>query len=125
MKHFVYTSSAAAVGGPQLEVEYSITPNSWNEESIALAWDKAENALKAGHVYSASKVLAEKEVWDFAKKQEGDELVVNTVVPNMNWGPILVPGKGKPSSGGLIPNLYQQGLEGTGMFRDFPPRESK
>jgi nucleoside-diphosphate-sugar epimerase len=125
MEHFVYTSSAAAIGWPQLEVEYRITANSWNEESVPLAWSKADNPFKAGHIYSASKVLAEKEVWEFAKKQGSDGIVVNSVVPNMNWGPILVPGKGKPSSGGLIPDLYQKGLEGTGMFRDFPPRESR
>ena len=95
----------------------------YNEESVRVAWDPAENEdpWKAAHVYAASKVAGEKAVWAFAETHK--DLVVNTVVPNMNWGPLLAPGRQRPSSGGFIPRIYEKGLaEGAGMFRDYPPR---
>ena len=123
MKHFVYTSSAAAICMPVPDTEFTITPDMYNDSFVKLAWEApAEDPLKAAYVYSASKTLAEKAVWEFADSQ--DKLVVNTVVPNMNWGPHLRPGKQpRVSSGALIPAVYENGIDGAGMFKNFPPRE--
>lgn len=124
MKHFVYTSSAAAITLPKPGIEFIITPDMYNEEAIKTAWEApADNPMKPALVYAASKAEAEKAVWEFAKTQ--DKLVVNSVVPNMNWGPLLSPERQtRPSSGALIPAIYQHGIEGAGMFKDFPPRKS-
>ena len=123
MKHFVYTSSSAGITLPKPDVEFVITPDMYNEEAIKFAWEgPADDPMKPAMVYAASKALAEKALWEFAKTQ--DKLVVNSVVPNMNWGPLLSPkSETKRSSGALIPAIYQHGIEGAQMFKDFPPRK--
>lgn len=123
MKHFVYTSSAAAITLPKPNVPFTISADTYNDVSARAAWDTAHDPLKAVHVYSASKVAGEKAVWEYAEEVK-PKFVLNTVVPNMNWGPLLSPERQKPSSGGLIPGIYMKGLEAAGIFKDYPPRES-
>jgi nucleoside-diphosphate-sugar epimerase len=129
MKHFIYTSSASAVGFPQVNVPHFVAQDSWNVHSYNVAMDDSVTAendpMKAAHVYAGSKYIAEKEALSFGREQ--DRIVVNSVVPNMNWGPLLEP-KTQPadklSSGALIPGLYEKGLEGLSWFKDVPPRKS-
>ncbi len=124
MKHFVYTSSSAAITIPKPDIAFTITPDMYNDEAIKGAWEApADNPMKPVFVYSASKAEAERAVWELAKKQ--DKLVVNSVVPNMNWGPLLSPGKQqRTSSGAFMPGIYEHGIEALGMFKDYPPRGS-
>jgi nucleoside-diphosphate-sugar epimerase len=130
MKHFIYTSSSSAVGFPQNNVPYFVAQDTWNAHSYQVAMDDSVTAetdpMKAAHVYAGSKYIAEKEALAFGKQQ--DRIVVNSVVPNMNWGPLLAPETqpaDKLSSGALIPGLYLKGLEGLSFFKDFPPRKSE
>ena len=64
-------------------------------------------------------------MWNFAANSaEPRGFVVDSVIPNMNWGPLLSPGRQTPSPARSIPGLYENELEALGMFRDYPPRES-
>ncbi len=89
----------------------TLTADTWNDESLRIAWDPAEDAnpLKAAHV-SGSKVAGEKAVWEFAAMSEKKDLVVNSVVPNINCGPLLDV-RQKASSGSFIPSIYEHGLD--------------
>ena len=62
-----------------------------------------------------------KAVWEFAAMSEKKDLVVNSVVPNINWGPLLDV-RQKASSGSFIPSIYEHGLDALGSFKNFPPR---
>ncbi|KDQ50495.1 hypothetical protein JAAARDRAFT_41955 [Jaapia argillacea MUCL 33604] len=95
IKNFVVTSSVAAItslSDPRLYTEYEFTDKDWNPAT-------KEDALKPGAadmvVYSASKALAERAVWDFVKQHP--HLDVTTVLPPFIFGPFapgfLIPEK--------------------------------
>lgn len=128
VQHFIYTSSSSALGFPAPDVYFLVEHDTWNDHSYTIGMDDSitpdKDPMKAAHVYAASKYAAEKEALEFGKKQ--DKIVVNSVVPNMNWGPLLAPGKqpdDKLSSGGLLLKIYAEGLDGLGFFKAFPPRK--
>ncbi|KAK2772551.1 aldehyde reductase ii [Colletotrichum kahawae] len=90
VKSFVYTSSIAAA--------VDITPGSraqhagrdaWNEKAVEIAWGPPPHPENHWHmVYQASKVEAEKAVWDFVKKQS-PHYNVNVVSPATVLGEAL------------------------------------
>ncbi|KAJ6457403.1 NAD-P-binding protein [Mycena vitilis] len=94
VRSVVYTSSSAAVYVPEAGKKTVVTEKSWNETAIA----EAHSNPKADRytVYSASKAEAEQAVWQFVERTK-PHFQFSTVIPDMNWGPILQPG-GEASS---------------------------
>ena len=122
MKQYVYCSSSSAVF-LQPSTIGSIDESSWNDESVKIAYEPEERPDKGSHVYGASKTLAEKAVWTWAKEHTHN-FTINAVCPNMNWGLILAPGKSWPSSGGFMPMILNGGgLDALGQYVHLPPRK--
>ncbi|OAA66939.1 NAD dependent epimerase/dehydratase [Niveomyces insectorum RCEF 264] len=114
VKRFVLTSSSSATlpAGKEAYAEGRvITEKTWSEDAVALAWAPPPYTPdRSSAVYSASKVEAEQAVWKYHEenKAKRPDLVVNTVLPNMNFGKSLDPvNQGHASSSGLIPMLWQ------------------
>lgn len=78
LKHFVYTSSGATLSRPGATDD--VNEELWNDISLEEA---KSNSILA---YFASKTLAEKKVWSFAK-EEKPQFTVNTVLPSYVFGP--------------------------------------
>jgi nucleoside-diphosphate-sugar epimerase len=74
VQRFVYTSSSIAAAMPKPNQEFTINKHSWNTEVDAYATEKADPSL----VYGASKLHAERAVWDFAREHR-PTFAVNTV----------------------------------------------
>ncbi|KAF4844223.1 Aldehyde reductase 2 [Colletotrichum siamense] len=110
VKRFVFTSSSAAAGPKDDSPDSVITEDSWNESAVNIAWaDPPYSPERSGAVYAASKTQAEQEVWKYHKehRSERPDLVVNTVLPNFNFGGSIDPiNQGFPSSSGLPVILY-------------------
>jgi len=96
IKHFVFTSSAAATLHPVPPNEaIHITSSTWNDDGVAIAQDPSipdSDARKPRAVYAASKVFSERAVWDYAMShaKERPDIVVNTVLPEQNIGPPVI-----------------------------------
>ncbi|KAJ3545214.1 hypothetical protein NM208_g2629 [Fusarium decemcellulare] len=111
VKRFIFTSSSAAVymSTPD-EPGIVVTEETFNEAAVKEAWAEPPYTVeRAGPVYAASKTQAEQAVWKFHKehRSERPELVVNTVVPNFNFGPSIDPvNQGYPSSSAMPVLLY-------------------
>ncbi|KAL6355759.1 hypothetical protein LRP88_09342 [Fusarium phalaenopsidis] len=125
VKRFVYTSSSTAALLPKPNVPgIVVTENTWNDEAVKLAWSSTTySAEQANLTYAASKTQAEQEVWKFynENKHKRPDLVVNTVVPDCNFGKSLdVVNQGHPSTSGFLVFLWQnQNLE---ILKQFDPR---
>ncbi|KAM0258913.1 hypothetical protein ACHAQJ_003569 [Trichoderma viride] len=66
------------IPGPQVHVER----DTWNEAALQLAWAPPPyEASRAGPTYMASKVEAEKAVWNFAEERK-PQFTINTVNPS-------------------------------------------
>ncbi|PWY89620.1 aldehyde reductase II [Aspergillus sclerotioniger CBS 115572] len=69
----------------------TVTQNTWNEPSIAAAWDpNTPEYLKPNVVYTAAKIEAERGAWKWYEEHKPD-FVLNSVLPNINFGKILFP----------------------------------
>ncbi|KAL1847265.1 hypothetical protein Daus18300_014000 [Diaporthe australafricana] len=98
MKRFVYTSSSTAAILPKPGEAFTVTAESWNDEAVEMAWAEKTGEKDAFVVYAASKTESEKAVWKWAREHE-HEFVINTVLPNANFGAILSPeNQGYPST---------------------------
>ncbi|KAH8811040.1 hypothetical protein F5884DRAFT_830951 [Xylogone sp. PMI_703] len=103
VKRVVYTSSATAAFphmlNPADNREMIVNTDTWNDESVRQAWD-AETPLevKGGAVYVASKVEAERAAWKWVEDHKPN-FVFNSVLPNMNFGEMLIPEKQMSSMG--------------------------
>lgn len=82
VRRFVYTGSGTAVLNPKPEQEgIEVSSESWNDESVESAWKEGGDATQRPyHVYAASKVEAERAVWNFQRSdpRRRADLVVNT-----------------------------------------------
>ncbi|KZL85222.1 nad dependent epimerase dehydratase [Colletotrichum incanum] len=114
VKRFVLTSSSSAALPSNSEAykqPHVITRDSWSEDGIELAWAPPPYTLeRAMAVYSVSKTESEQAVWKYHKEHRHTrpDLVVNSVLPNVNFGKCLdVVNQGYPSSAGLISALWQ------------------
>lgn len=120
VKRFVYTSSSTAATRVILNKEFAVTANTWNDLDMEDAW--APPPYKDDRkwaVYGSSKTEAEKALWEFVKNQK-PAFVTNSILPNTNFGKILV--KGQPAStGDFITSLYDGSIE---PLKDFPPRKT-
>jgi len=90
----------------------------WNEADIRAAWAPPPYDGRQWAVYGASKTEAEKAVWKFVKEQQ-PEFIANAVLPNANFGKILV--KGQPASTGNWPKSLYEG--NTELLEDIRPRK--
>ncbi|TDZ46857.1 Aldehyde reductase 2 [Colletotrichum trifolii] len=109
VKRFVLTSSSVAAALPKPDGKrFDVTADSWNIESVAIAWGEP-HPHQAWHVYAASKSEAERAVWKFYKQDRSrrPDLVVNTVLPSCNFGRSLdVVNQGHPSTSSFIESLW-------------------
>lgn len=122
VKSFVLTSSSLAAFNPIPNTEFTVTPDSYNEEAAKAAFKEPFDPPKAWTVYSASKVIAEKDCWRFVK-ENNPGFVFNTVLPNANFGPALSQEhQGFPSTGGW-PKMFLDG--NFEMIQGVPPRQSR
>ncbi|KAH8432832.1 uncharacterized protein LDX57_010461 [Aspergillus melleus] len=91
VKRFVLTSSNSAAHFPTPNVPVRIDQNTWNETSYKAAWDESTPPEKKGyHVYAAAKTEAERSAWEWVK-QNRPGFVFNSVLPDGNYGRILLP----------------------------------
>ncbi|KAF2872065.1 hypothetical protein BDV95DRAFT_493313 [Massariosphaeria phaeospora] len=88
IKRVVYTSSSIASTFPKPNVEFSIDETSYNEEALKGVWDPPED-LKGLYIYAALKTETEKALWKWVGENQPN-FVVNSVLPNANFGPVLV-----------------------------------
>ncbi|TVY81218.1 Aldehyde reductase [Lachnellula suecica] len=89
VKRFVATSSSTAASAPIPGKKFHMGTDTWNQSDIDKAW--APPPIKedrAWAVYGASKAQGEKLIWEFVKEKK-PHFVVNTVLPNCNFGTIL------------------------------------
>lgn len=119
VKRFVFTSSSTAITAPIPNKEFLIDENGWNEADIKAAWAPPPyNDDRKWAVYGSSKTEAEKALWKFVKEQK-PAFTVNAVLPNANFGKILV--KGQPAStGNWVTTLFNGN---TDALKNSPPRE--
>ncbi|KAG8158145.1 hypothetical protein KVR01_011906 [Diaporthe batatas] len=112
VRRFVLTSSSSAAvapgGGPG--PDFTVAEDSWNEAALAAAWaEPPYTEDRSGVVYAASKAASEQAVWKYHEENRGGrpDLVVNTVLPDLNFGRSLDPvHQGHPSSAGLPVALW-------------------
>lgn len=125
IKRFVLTSSSTAAASPQPNKIFPINPSIWNEDAVKAAWAPPpyDGVQRKLDVYSASKTQGEQAAWEFVKK-EGNDIVLNCVLPNMNIGEIIsIEHQGYPSTMGWIKALWN-GFSGPGEKNivDNPPQ---
>ncbi|EON67534.1 hypothetical protein W97_06902 [Coniosporium apollinis CBS 100218] len=119
IKRFVYTSSATAVLLPKPNTELTVGQETFNYEAIEAAWAPPPyTAERAWAVYAASKAQAEQEVWKWAR--DNKEVVVNTVLPNANFGKLLSPEHQQHrSTTGVVTAMFNGDASFAAMF---PPQ---
>ncbi|KAF4464318.1 aldehyde reductase II [Fusarium albosuccineum] len=93
-KRFVYTSSSSAVSEPEPGVRRTLTPATFNDEVIRLAYSKGlPGGIVGGHtVYAAGKTRAEQELWNWYH-ETSPQMVLNVVIPSPCFGAVLSPEK--------------------------------
>jgi len=79
VKRFVYTSSSTAAVFPEAEVPVMVDSNTWNDKALSILQNSA-SAPEWYVAYAASKVEAERAVWDFYHNNmtRRSDLEVNT-----------------------------------------------
>ena len=104
VKRVIVTSSSAAATQLMLVDEaHDLTPDSWNDTAVKLAWSGEPQPYL---IYAASKTQAEKDIWKFVNEQK-PHFVVNTVLPDFVCGPPLsAEHQGYPTSIGLFKMIW-------------------
>lgn len=121
VKRFVYTSSSQAATDPIPNKEFTIDSNTWHDSCIEEAWAPPPYAdERKWAVYAASKTEAEKALWKFAKEQKPG-FVVNSILPNANFGTILAGGPAVTTAM-WVKSLYDGDVE---HVKGIPPRKSR
>lgn len=118
VKAVTYCSSQAAVFFNILNKPYTVDENTWNDEAVQLAWRDEpydKDPARAGQVYAASKVEAEKAALEWVKENK-PHFVYNAVLPNCNFGEILsIKGQGYRSSALMMYLLWNGNAMGAHM----------
>ncbi|KAL5336905.1 NAD(P)-binding protein [Aspergillus crustosus] len=118
VKRFVLTSSSSAILISETGQSDDITldEDSYGEELISrVKTDLEPGFVRACLVYGASKALAEKAVWDFAKENAAKrpDIVVNSVIPSQVFGERLdLANQGSPTTSASIPALWNGQIDG-------------
>ncbi|KAF2660434.1 NAD(P)-binding protein [Lophiostoma macrostomum CBS 122681] len=99
VKRVVYTSSSIAATYPRPNEVFEINDQSWNEEGVEKGWKNEEGEAKGWNIYAALKTEAEKQAcWKWVQENKPSFNFVS-VLPNCNFGKVLVPEKqGEPST---------------------------
>lgn len=101
VKRVVFTSSSIAATFPKPNVEFSIDETSYNEEGIQRGWNPSPDehpGTRSLNLYAALKTETEKAMWKWVEENK-PSFVFNSVLPNVNFGKVLVPEKqGTPST---------------------------
>ncbi|KJK74883.1 hypothetical protein H634G_09927 [Metarhizium anisopliae BRIP 53293] len=90
----VFTSSSGAASGPRPGVGFHVGSDTWNEAAMDLIKNtppqkQGEMGFDWGYmVYVASKIEAERAVWDFVEQRK-PSFTVNVINPAMNWGKVM------------------------------------
>ncbi|KAK1703504.1 NAD dependent epimerase/dehydratase [Colletotrichum lupini] len=111
VKRFIFTSSSVAAALPQPEKKgIEVNSDSWNTESVEIAWREAPyHPQRAWHIYAASKVEAEMAVWKFYHEniRRRYDLIVSSVLPGTNFGRALdAANQGHSSTSSFIESLW-------------------
>ncbi|KAJ5519845.1 aldehyde reductase [Penicillium fimorum] len=119
VKRFVLTSSSAAAIIPIPNQEgIRVDENTWNETSIKAAWAESTPTQDRGyHVYAASKAEQERQAWRWMKERQPG-FVLNVVVPNTNYGRVLLP----EIPGSTMSWLWELLKGDDSLIRKFPPQ---
>ncbi|KAK9896079.1 NAD(P)-binding protein [Cystobasidium minutum MCA 4210] len=89
IRAFVLTSSSTAATAPKPNTKFHISRDLWNEDDISKAWAPPPyEPERAWAVYGASKAQSEQAAWEFMKEKK-PHFILNTVLPNANFGNIL------------------------------------
>ena len=105
LKRFVYTSSSFAVTQPRPGVKFTVDESTFNEDAIRAVQEKGK-AAGGATVYSASKVVVERALKKW-KEENSADIVINSVNPNANLGPVLQPQyQGYPTTAGWTKNIW-------------------
>ncbi|KAF2016199.1 dihydroflavonol-4-reductase [Aaosphaeria arxii CBS 175.79] len=98
---FVFTSSSIAATIPKPNVKFSIDASSFNDAAVEKAFNYPADEpqeLKGMYNYAALKTAAERAMWKFVN-EEKPGFVFNSVLPNANYGKVLIPTQqGTPST---------------------------
>ncbi|KAF4774619.1 NAD dependent epimerase/dehydratase [Colletotrichum scovillei] len=111
VKRFIFTSSSVAAALPQPEKKgIEVNSDSWNTESVEIAWREAPyHPQRAWHIYAASKVEAEMAVWKFYHEniRRRYDLIVSSVLPGTNFGRAVdAANQGHSSTSSFIESLW-------------------
>lgn len=118
IKRFVYTSSSTAILLPKPNIELNVSTEDWNIEAIEAAWKPPPyEPGRAFAVYAASKTEAEQRMWDFMNCEKPG-FVLNTILPNSNFGQIFS-AQQPASSGGLVRKAYYGDIT---ALKNLPPQ---
>ena len=121
VKRFVYTSSSSAITAPKLNVEFTISTDDWNTDQVEETWKPPPYEQgREWVVYAASKTQAEQAMWKFVKEHKPG-FVLNTVLPNTNFGEILSD-KQPASTGSWVKSIYNGNID---AVKQVPPQWSK
>ncbi|KAL3472585.1 hypothetical protein BJX99DRAFT_235214 [Aspergillus californicus] len=116
LKRFVYTSSSFAVTLPKPGKKFTVTAETFNEESVKRAW---EPNASGDAIYAASKVEAERAMTKWLDENK-TSLAVNTILPNANIGPILSPAnQGYPTTASWVKAIWDSKYD---ALKDVPPQ---
>ncbi|KAJ7603330.1 NAD-P-binding protein [Mycena polygramma] len=99
VKSVVYTSSSTACLLPQPDKAIVVTEDTWNEFTVAEA--HGNPSPDPFVVYAASKTEAERAVWQFVGPTT-PHFQVSTVLPDINFGPILTGDDGSSTGSWLV-----------------------
>ncbi|KAL1894017.1 hypothetical protein Sste5346_006159 [Sporothrix stenoceras] len=107
VSRFVLTSSSSAALVPKPNQRgIVVDQTTYNDAMVAAAWsDDTPEATRAYCVYAAAKTESERAAWAWSEKEKPG-FVLNTVLPNTNWGRILIPDHQRGSSMRLVRNFW-------------------
>ncbi|KAF2729036.1 dihydroflavonol-4-reductase [Polyplosphaeria fusca] len=101
IQRVVFTSSSIAATFPKPNTPFSINETSYNEDALQWGWNHPADQpadLKGLFIYAATKTATEKALWGWVRENKPG-FVFNSVLPNANFGAVLVPEKqGFPST---------------------------
>ena len=122
IKRVVITSSSTAAHAAQANTHFKVDASSWNIKDTEAAFNPPPDHPSPGFlVYTAGKYTAEKTAWDWVAKEK-PSFTLNSVLPNLNSGPILGAWQ-SGSTAGWIQNLYDGDNKGLlEFFRNFAPQ---
>ncbi|KAK1706923.1 NAD dependent epimerase/dehydratase [Colletotrichum acutatum] len=116
MKRFVLTSSASTLMPLKKENFFAlkgqtVDVDTFGHDAKALAWAPPPWGVEhGGAIYGASKMEQEQNIWKFYEENKTNrpDIVVNSIVPDFNFGRSIDPSQtGGSSSFGLIVELFE------------------